>query len=75
MSTQFYVLAKCGEKQELVSGTFGGCKAGDKFERDPLTGGVWWEIIKIFNHEQQMELQAIERLMGTIGLHNLFLIK
>lgn len=75
MSTRMYVLAKCGEKQELVSGAFEGCRVGDEFDRDPLTGSVNWKIIKVFPHEQQMELQAIERLMGTIGLHNLFIIK
>ncbi len=75
MSTQIYVLAKCGQKQELVYGAFKGYKAGDTFERDPLTGGVKWKIIKVFPHEQQLELQALDHMMGTIRLRNLFLVK
>ncbi len=75
MSTQIYVLAKCGKKQELIHGAFDGFQVSDEFERDPLTGGVKWQIIKVFPDEQQKEIQALELLMGAIQLRKLFQIK
>ncbi len=74
MSTQMYVLAKWGRKQELVHGTFDAPQVGEKFKRDKLTGNAEWEIIKVFDHEQQASLQALEQLMGYASLQKLFRI-
>jgi len=76
MSTQQYVLAKCDQRQDLVHGDFsdsGG--VGHKFKRDKFTGGEIWEITKIFTHEQQQQLAAIETLIGPADLRNLFLVR
>jgi hypothetical protein len=72
MSTQIFVLAKSDEKLDLVSGDFSKSKVGDLFARHPVYGTENWKIVKIFDHDEQENLKAMERLMGFERLSKLF---
>jgi hypothetical protein len=70
--TQAYVLAQLGNQQHLACGGFGRLKVGDTFPRDPLFGGGEWKVIKVFNYDEQRVLEALEALIGTERLSQLF---
>jgi hypothetical protein len=74
MTTQIYVLAQQGKRHDLAIGNFEKSKIGEKFARHPVNGNEPWEIIKIFSHEEQRDLEAIERLVGFERLSQLFRI-
>lgn len=72
MSTQIFVLAQDDARIELVIGDFAKLKVGDSFARHPIYGHKPWKIIKIFNHEEQEKLRALELLTGFELLSKLF---
>ncbi len=71
---QMFVLANHKEKTQLVSGEFpeNEVAPGYMFERMPVLDLEKWLVIKVFNHENQRRLEAIQVLIGLEALNNLF---
>ncbi len=40
-----------------------GCKVGEKLKRDPALHPGEWEIVRIFDHDEQRKLLALQELV------------
>jgi hypothetical protein len=65
-----------GRVTEFITGEFENPFIGRDVRRDPrITGYLAWEVVKIFSHEEENTLSAIENLIGLTRLAELFKMK
>lgn len=70
MRNSIYVLAKHGEKQELVFGNFHGMERGDMFKRNPgaaRTSPTEWQIVRTYTQSETAFIDSLVMVMGEGG--------
>lgn len=69
-----FVLASRKGKIQLVKADFpgGNVEPGQRFDRMPTTVLEKWQVIKVFDHENQRRLESLQILIGNEALRALF---